>query len=258
MKKTLTTLVFIGFTSLCFAQKPLAWYNHTQLNVKNLDTSVAFYTKVFGFDTIPCPFPNSAKKIVKWLNVGENCQLHIIENVGDTTHIVFDGHLGINVRSLQEIKERLLKYSYGYQTGKLKIISEGKMPYGAKTASLQDPDGHLIHVIEDALQTVQKELRHVVLFKFKDGVSAESITAMPTAFKGLVNQIKECKKSEYGLNNTSDNLNQGFTHSFAITFASEEDRNTYLEHPEHGAFIKQFLPIIDKICMAAFWAERAK
>ena len=180
MKKTLTTLFFIGFMSICFAQKPLVWYNHTQLNVKNLDTSVAFYTKVFGFDTIPCPFPNTEKKIVKWLNVGENCQIHIIENVGDTTHIVFDGHLGVNVRSLQEIKERLLKYNYGYQTGKLKIISEGKMPYGAKTASLQDPDGHLIHVIEDAQLSFNQNADETIIRQL-DALEAVSFLKNDTA-----------------------------------------------------------------------------
>jgi lactoylglutathione lyase len=151
MKRNLL-LVFalMFFTHIAVAQKPLAWYNHTQLNVKNIDTSLAFYTKVFELDTILCPFPSTAKKRVKWLNAGTNIQIHMIENVGDTLHIVPDGHLGFSVRSWQEIKERLLKYSYGYQTGKLKIIFDGKMPYGAKMALFQDPDGNIVHVIEDS------------------------------------------------------------------------------------------------------------
>ena len=108
-------------------------------------------------------------------------------------------------------------------------------------------------------KAMEKELRHVVLFKFKDGVSADSLKGMEMAFKGLGSQIKEVKKLEFGLNNSPENLNQGFTHCFTVTFASEVDRAIYLPHPAHKAFVDNHLKaILDKVCVVDYWAESVK
>jgi hypothetical protein len=108
-------------------------------------------------------------------------------------------------------------------------------------------------------QTGAKELRHVVLFKFKDGVEADSLKAMEMAFKDLATQIKEVKHLEFGLNNSPENLNQGFTHCFLVTFASEADRAIYLPHPAHKAFVTNHLSkILDKVCVVDFWADVVK
>jgi Stress responsive A/B Barrel Domain len=108
-------------------------------------------------------------------------------------------------------------------------------------------------------KSMEKELRHVVLFKFKDGVSADSLRGMEMAFKGLASQIKEVKKLEFGLNNSPENLNQGFTHCFTVTFNSEADRAIYLPHPAHKAFVDNHLKaILDKVCVVDYWAESVK
>ncbi len=107
--------------------------------------------------------------------------------------------------------------------------------------------------------TPEKELRHVVLFKFKEGVSADSLKAMETAFKGLATQIKEVKRLEFGLNNSPENLNQGFTHCFLVTFATEKDREIYLPHPAHKAFVDNHLKaILDKVCVVDYWSDVVK
>ncbi len=106
---------------------------------------------------------------------------------------------------------------------------------------------------------MEKELRHVVLFKFKEGVSADSLKAMELAFKGLATEIKEVKHLEFGLNNSPENLNQGFTHCFVVTFASESDRAIYLPHPAHKAFVTNHLSTtLDKVCVVDFWADVVK
>ena len=108
-------------------------------------------------------------------------------------------------------------------------------------------------------QTMEKELRHVVLFKFKEGASADSLKAMESAFKALATQIPEVKHLEFGLNNSPENLNQGFTHCFVVTFATEKDREIYLPHPAHKAFVANHLAnILDKVCVVDFWAEVTK
>jgi hypothetical protein len=105
---------------------------------------------------------------------------------------------------------------------------------------------------------MQKELRHVVLFKLKDGVPADSVQLMENAFKALANKIKLVKRFEFGLNNSPENLNQGFTHCFVLTFASEKDRDAYLPNADHKAFVNSYISIIEKACVVDYWATVVK
>ena len=100
-----------------------------------------------------------------------------------------------------------------------------------------------------------KMLRHVVLFKFKDDASADDIKKVETAFKMLPSQIKEIKGFEWGTNNSPENLNQGFTHSFFLSFNSEEDRAAYLPHPAHKAFGQLLRPYLDKVLVIDYWTK---
>jgi Stress responsive A/B Barrel Domain len=101
-----------------------------------------------------------------------------------------------------------------------------------------------------------KMLRHVVLFKFKDGTSADDIKKVEDAFRALPSKIKEIKGFEFGTNNSPENLNQGFTHSFFLTFNSEKDRATYLPHPAHKAFGEVLKPHLDKVLVIDYWAGK--
>jgi Stress responsive A/B Barrel Domain len=103
-----------------------------------------------------------------------------------------------------------------------------------------------------------KELRHVVLFKLKDGAPEDSVQLMVNAFKALATKIKSVKRFEFGLNNSPENLNQGFTHCFVLTFISEKDRDAYLPNPDHKAFVAAYSPIIDKACVVDYWADTVK
>ena len=69
---------------------------------------------------------------------------------------------------------------------------------------------------KDTMQ--QKLLRHVVLFSFKAGSAPEQIKAVETAFAALQKKIKEVKTFEWGINNSPENLNQGFTHCLFCKF----------------------------------------
>src|SRR4051812_14256194 len=91
-----------------------------------------------------------------------------------------------------------------------------------------------------------KYLRHVVLFKFKDGTSAADIKKVEDAFRALPSKIKEIKAFEWGTNNSPENANQGFTHCFFVSFVSEKDRAVYLPHPAHKEFISVLGPHMDK------------
>ena len=103
---------------------------------------------------------------------------------------------------------------------------------------------------------MQKQLRHVVMFKFKDSTTTADIQKVEAAFRALPLQIKEIKSFEWGTNNSPENLAQGFTHCFFLTFASEADRAIYLPHPAHKAFGAVLTPYLDKVLVLDYWAKQ--
>src|SRR5687768_17593443 len=104
-------------------------------------------------------------------------------------------------------------------------------------------------------QTASKALRHVVLFKFKDGSTADDVKKVEQAFAALAGKISLIKDFEWGKNTSPENLNQGLTHCFLVTFKSEKDRDEYLVHPEHKAFVEILLPHLDKATVLDYWAK---
>jgi len=101
-----------------------------------------------------------------------------------------------------------------------------------------------------------KTLRHVVLFKFKETAIPDDIKKVENAFRALPGEIKLIKDFEWGINNSPENLNQGLTHCFFVTFTSEKDRNDYLVHPKHVAFIEVLKPYFDKATVVDYWAGK--
>jgi Stress responsive A/B Barrel Domain len=96
-------------------------------------------------------------------------------------------------------------------------------------------------------------LRHMVLLKFKDDSSPEAIKKVEDAFRELPSKIKEIKSFEWGKNNSPENLNQGFTHCFFVSFQSDKDREVYLPHPAHKAFVEILKPQMDKVLVVDYW-----
>jgi hypothetical protein len=100
-----------------------------------------------------------------------------------------------------------------------------------------------------------KMLRHVVLFKFKDDATPDQIKQVEDAFRKLPSQIEEIKDFEWGTNNSPENLNQGLTHCFFLSFENEKDRDVYLPHPAHKAFGAVLKPYLDKVVVVDYWAK---
>jgi hypothetical protein len=104
-------------------------------------------------------------------------------------------------------------------------------------------------------KTETKALRHVVLFKFKDSSGPDDVKKVEEAFAGLANKIKLIKDFEWGTNNSPENLNQGLTHCFFVTFSSDKDRDDYLVHPDHKAFVEVLKPHLDKVTVLDYWTK---
>lgn len=109
---------------------------------------------------------------------------------------------------------------------------------------------------ETNAQTSEKLLRHVVLFKFKETSTAADIKKVEDAFRALPSKITAIKSLEWGTNNSPENLAQGFTHCFFVSFASEKDREIYLPHPDHKAFGQVLRPHLDKVLVIDYWTEK--
>ncbi|MEI9945033.1 MAG: Dabb family protein [Chitinophagaceae bacterium] len=101
-----------------------------------------------------------------------------------------------------------------------------------------------------------KMLRHVVLFQFKASATSEQIKTVEDAFKELPSKIKEIKDYEWGTNNSPEQLNQGLTHCFFLSFESEKDRDAYLPHPAHKAFGALLRPYLEKAVVVDYWANK--
>lgn len=100
-----------------------------------------------------------------------------------------------------------------------------------------------------------KRLRHVVMFQFKDSSSKSDVQGVVDAFNALPSQIPEIADYEFGVNNSPENLNDGLTHCFLVTFKSEEDRAAYLPHKAHLAFVDVLKPHLEKVVVIDFWTK---
>ncbi len=106
-----------------------------------------------------------------------------------------------------------------------------------------------------AIESATDKLRHVVLFKFKEDADPEAIARAEEAFIALPTKIPEIKDFEWGLNNSPEGLNKGFTHCYLLTFDSEEGRAIYLPHPDHKAFGALLKDILEDVTVIDYWAK---
>jgi hypothetical protein len=77
-----------------------------------------------------------------------------------------------------------------------------------------------------------------------------------TGFRALGQELELVRSFEWGTNNSPEGLNQGFTHCFILTFASETERDAYLPHPAHQQFVHLLQPHLEKALVVDFWANQ--
>ena len=101
----------------------------------------------------------------------------------------------------------------------------------------------------------QRKLRHVVLFKFNAGTSETDKTGITKAFSALADQMPGVDAFEWGTDISPEDLSQGFTHCYVLTFHSEADRDAYLPHPAHEAFKQLIGPFVEGAFVVDYWAN---
>jgi hypothetical protein len=96
----------------------------------------------------------------------------------------------------------------------------------------------------------------MVMFGWKDGTDKADIDKVIEAFRILPSKIDRIKGFEWGTNNSPEKLNQGLSHCFLLSFTSEMDRDDYLVHPAHKAFVAALAPAPDKVTVLDYWVEK--
>ena len=81
-------------------------------------------------------------------------------------------------------------------------------------------------------------VRHLLLIRFRPGMTDERFQAFIRTFRELSHNIDGIVSFEFGVNNSSEGLNHGMTHVANLTFAGVQARDEYLQHPEHRKFVE--------------------
>ncbi|HUU29968.1 MAG TPA: Dabb family protein [archaeon] len=98
-------------------------------------------------------------------------------------------------------------------------------------------------------------LRHVVLFKFKEDTTPDQIKKIESEFCALPGKIKAIYDFEWGTDVSVENLSQGFTHCFVVTFRDQAGRDEYLPHPAHKEFGAFLQPYLEKVLVVDYWTK---
>ena len=88
-------------------------------------------------------------------------------------------------------------------------------------------------------------VRHVVSFKFKKDAAPADIRKVEEAFAALKTKIPQIQSLEWGTNVSGENLDKGFTHMWVVSFADAAAVKTYIDHPDHQAFVQLLKPTLE-------------
>ncbi|KAF9738768.1 hypothetical protein PMIN06_010498 [Paraphaeosphaeria minitans] len=101
---------------------------------------------------------------------------------------------------------------------------------------------------------------HIVLFKFKDGIASADLKDITLQMLSLqescihpTSGVPYIKSLTGGKDNSPEGLQEGLSHAFVVQFASNEDRDYYVnQDPAHDAFKKAAGPFIEKAVVVDF------
>jgi len=85
-------------------------------------------------------------------------------------------------------------------------------------------------------QSTSKQVKHIVVFKFKEEATTLQVAEVTNAFKNLRSKVPGIVSFEEGANMSTEKLNKGFNHVYVLTFKDVASRDAYLPHPDHKEF----------------------
>jgi len=94
--------------------------------------------------------------------------------------------------------------------------------------------------------------RHYGMFQFKEGVLDSQIKECFETMQAMVGKIPGLLNMEHGPYDSTEGLNDGYTHGFIMSFDNPESRETYLPHPIHEDVKALVLPLLEKVVVFDF------
>ena len=95
-------------------------------------------------------------------------------------------------------------------------------------------------------------VQHIVLIKFKDGVTPDQTKEIFRDFRALQAKIPGIISLQEGPDMSKENLQKGFTRGVIVTFQDRAARDAYLDHPEHVAFKEKAIPTVADLLVLDF------
>ncbi|KZV54883.1 hypothetical protein F511_35958 [Dorcoceras hygrometricum] len=108
------------------------------------------------------------------------------------------------------------------------------------------------------MEEAKGEVKHILIAKFKDGISEEQIEEYIKEYANLVNLVPSMKAFQWGKDVSAENLHQGFTHVFESTFESTEGVAEYVAHPDHAEYANKLLPQLEKVIVVDYKPTKVK
>jgi hypothetical protein len=96
------------------------------------------------------------------------------------------------------------------------------------------------------------KVKHIVLWKFKDGITEEQIGKFFDDLLDLSETVPGIDDYVSGSNCCAVPLSQGLTHGFIMTFTDAAARDAYMVHPEHEKFKDAAMALVDNVIIFDF------
>ena len=90
-------------------------------------------------------------------------------------------------------------------------------------------------------------IRHILLIKFKSTAKTNDINMLKASFESMPSKVKGVHSVEWGINDSPEGKNKGYTHAVVMNFVDDAGRDNYLPHPEHDELKKLFRPILEDL-----------
>ena len=121
-------------------------FNHIALSVKDVDTSIDFYQKVFLFKEIKNTASNSK---TRWLSIGEGKQLHLIPRPKFEIKVNKAVHFALSTVDIDSFVAYLKELKIDYSDWIGSLNKDYVRKDGIKQVYFQDPNGYWIEINND-------------------------------------------------------------------------------------------------------------
>lgn len=84
-------------------------------------------------------------------------------------------------------------------------------------------------------------IRHIVLTKFRDDVSDETISAIYAGLAGVTDRLSGAANFAGGRSRSPEQIERGYMHGFTVDFDTWDGLKAYADDPEHKTYGAQIV-----------------